>query len=131
MIESGEIPVILSSSPLKQVFSAWAEHLTSPAAPFPDEIVVPDAQQLRTAALAALTSEQARAGDSDPGPADQARLGALRQQAAAAAVDLVNQARYLQEGTGPCRGCAQPSSRSGQQDNQEPGNEDEPHFIDP
>jgi hypothetical protein len=120
---------LVEGSPLKHVFSAWAEHLTSPAAPFPDEIVEPDAQQLRTAALAALTSEQAQAGDGDSGPADQARLRALRQQAAAAAVDLVNQARYLQEGTGPCRGCTQPSSRSGQQDNQEPGNEDEPHVI--
>jgi hypothetical protein len=43
----------------------------------------------------------------------------LAEDGIAGAVNLVNQARYLAEDTGPCDGCAQPES---------PGEEPDPQF---
>jgi hypothetical protein len=41
---------------------------------------------------------------------DPALARALSESPLAGAVDMVNQERYLQENSGPCRGCAHPVS---------------------
>ncbi len=96
---------LIENSPVKDVFAAWAGRIAGRSAPRPAaEIVVPDPQRLKDAAATAATSELARTPVTDP-----AAVGRfLGQTAVVAAVDLANQVRYLQEGSGPCDGCARP-----------------------
>lgn len=77
-------------------------------------MVVPDPGPLEKAALAALSADFTADGltdpvtdpaDADPAVTDPALLAALRESPLDAAVDLVNQARYLQQDTGPCLAC--------------------------
>ncbi len=96
---------LIEDSPLKDVFAAWAGRIAGgqdpPAAA---EAVVPDPERLKEAAVAAAGREVARTPVTDP--AEIARLAG--QAGVVAAVDLANQVRYLQEGSGPCDGCTRP-----------------------
>jgi hypothetical protein len=99
---------LVESSPLKVVFAAWAGRLIGATTPPPaDEMVVPDPEQLELAALATLTKEQTTV-QLDPSVPDQVQTRTQTESAADAAVDLANEARYLDEDTGPCNGCPQP-----------------------
>lgn len=96
---------LVEGSPLKDVFAAWAGRIAGrDEPPGAAEAVVPDQERLKDAARAAAGRELARTPVTDP--------DAVRRLAAetgvAAAVDLENQVRYLQEGNGPCEGCARP-----------------------
>jgi hypothetical protein len=100
---------LVENSPLKEVFAAWAERVTSGTTPpRADTMVVPDPEQLEQAALTALSQERARAQLTDPSTPDEAQTRTQTESPADAAVDLVNEARYLHEHTGPCDGCPQP-----------------------
>jgi hypothetical protein len=90
---------LVEESPLTDVFAAWAGRIAGrDEPPGAAEAVVPDPARLKDAALAAADREVARTPVTDP--AAVSRL--------AAAVDLANQVRYLQEGNGPCEGCTRP-----------------------
>jgi hypothetical protein len=117
---------LVENSPLKDTFAAWAGRLTESRAghkapPAAEDIVVPDPEKLAAAAATAATSELASTPVIDPG-AVQRILG---ESAMVAAVDLTNQVRYLQEGDGPCAGCAQPEPPQDQ-----PGQDDHPEAPD-
>lgn len=100
---------LVENSPLKETFAAWAERHTGNTTPPPaDKMVVPDPEQLEQAALAALTQEQTKVQPADPSTPDQVQTRTQTESPAAAAVDLVNEARYREEHTDPCDGCAQP-----------------------
>lgn len=100
---------LVENSPLEKVFAAWAERLTGDTTPLrADEMVVPDPEQLEQAALTALTHERARVQLADPATADPVQTRTQTESPADAAVDLVNEARYFDEHTGPCDGCPQP-----------------------
>jgi hypothetical protein len=96
---------LIEDSPLKDVFAAWAGRLAGRGEPpAATAAVVPDPDRLKDAALAAAGRELARTPVTDP--AEIVRLAG--EVGVAAAVDLANQVRYLQEGNGPCDGCARP-----------------------
>jgi hypothetical protein len=96
---------LVEDSPLKDVFAAWAGRIAGRGEP-PGAAgaVVPDPERLKDAALAAVGREVDKTPVTDP--AAVSRLAA--ETGVAAAVDLANQVRYLQEGNGPCEGCARP-----------------------
>jgi hypothetical protein len=96
---------LIENSPLKDVFAAWAGRIAGRSAPHPAAgLVVPDPERLKAAAAAETTSEVAKKPVTDP--AAVKRL--LGETGVVAAVDLANQVRFLQEGSGPCDGCARP-----------------------
>jgi hypothetical protein len=96
---------LVEDSPLKDVFAAWAGRIAGRSEPpAAAAAVVPDPEQLKRAAEAATASELARTPVTDP--AAVSRLSG--ETGVAAAVALENQVRYLQEGHGPCDGCARP-----------------------
>jgi hypothetical protein len=99
---------LVENSPLKDTFAAWAGHLTpeaeDKAPPTAEDIVVPDPAKLENAAVAATTTQLAATPVTDPTAVQRI----LTESAVVAAVNLTNQVRYLQEGDGPCSGCAQP-----------------------
>ena len=99
---------LVENSPLKDRFAAWAGHLTpeaeDKAPPAAEDIVVPDPAKLENAAVAAATTQLAATPVTDSAAVQHI----LTESAVVAAVDLTNQVRYLQEGDGPCSGCAQP-----------------------
>jgi hypothetical protein len=96
---------LVEDSPLKDVFAAWAGRIAGrDEPPGAAAAVVPDPARLKDAALAAAGREVARTPVTDP--AAVSRLAA--ETGVAAAVDLANQVRYLQEGNGPCEGCTRP-----------------------
>jgi hypothetical protein len=96
---------LIEDSPLKDVFAGWFERIDSHDAPPPaTEIVNPDPERLKNAAAAAATSELAKTAVTDPTVVQ----AFLSEPPIAAAVELTNQVRYLQQGNGPCDGCAQP-----------------------
>jgi len=100
---------LVENSPLKDVFAAWAGRIAGrDEPPGAAEAVVPDPARLKDAALAATGREVARTPVTDP--AAVSRLAA--ETGVAAAVDLANQVRYLQEGNGPCEGCTRPEPPS-------------------
>jgi hypothetical protein len=118
---------LVEDSGVKDWFAAWAEHLAGGNAPDAETVVVPDPGPLEKVALATLSAEFTGDGlpdpvtdpfAADPSATDPALLAALRESPLDAAVDLVNQARYLQQDTGPCGSCF---SRVGGDDN--PGEE--------
>jgi hypothetical protein len=69
---------------------------------------VPDLVVLADAALIVLVRERLRVRLADPLAGDPAQQRALGESPADAAVDLANEARFLDEGTGPCAGCPRP-----------------------
>jgi hypothetical protein len=97
---------LVEFSPLKDVFAAWAERLTVRSQPpSASTMVVPDPGKLKDTAAAQVNLEMTRTPVTDPGAVQTL----LDETGIAAAVDLTNQVRYLQEdGTGPCDGCARP-----------------------
>jgi hypothetical protein len=102
---------LVETSPLKDVFAAWAKDLTRDTTqpPSPVEVVVvPDPEQLEQAALATLAEERARVLRPDPLTPDRVQERTQMESPADAAVDLVNEVRYLDEDTGPCDGCPRP-----------------------
>jgi len=126
---------LVENSPLKKVFAAWAEHLTGATTPpSADTMVVPDPEQLEQVALDALTQEKARGQLVDLSTPDPAQTRAQTEPPTDAAVDLINETRYLDEDTGPCDGCSQPH-RPGDNHHQGPGDDpvepEEPHFVIP
>jgi hypothetical protein len=67
-------------------------------------MVVPDPARLKADAAQEVTREL-----TEVPVTDRAAVGRLlAEPAIAAAVDLTNQLRYLQEDSGPCEGCARP-----------------------
>lgn len=121
---------LVESSPLKEVFSAWAKRLTGRTSPpRADQMVVPDPARLEIAASAALLQELHTIVLADPFGYDQILSRTLSESPASAAVNLTNQARYLEEGSGPCDGCPQPL-RPGEEPYGGRGEHDfEPHDI--
>ncbi len=114
---------LIENSPVKDVFAAWAGRIAGRSAPRPaGEVVVPDPERLKDAAAVAAASELARTPVTDP-----AAVGRfLGETAVAAAVDLANQVRYLQERSGPCDGCARPEPPGDR-----PGQGPEDHPVEP
>jgi hypothetical protein len=101
---------LIEGSPLKDVFAAWVNRLpgrTPP--PEADILVIPDPDLLEQSASDALSEEFTREGladpITDPNVVDPAYNRTLAESSVAAAVDLMNQVRYLQEHSGPCAGC--------------------------
>ena len=104
---------LIEGSPLRDVFAAWARRLPgSQPPPEAEAMVVPEADPLEHAAAAELSAAFTGQGladpVTDPRAHDPAVARALRETALAAAVDMVNQARYLQRSSGPCAGCTRP-----------------------
>ena len=104
---------LVEQSPLRDLFATWAGRLANRSAPpRAADMVVPDSGRLKDAAAAEVTREIAQTEVTDP----SAARDLLNENGITAAVDLINQARYLAEDTGPCDGCARPESPS-----EEPG----------
>jgi hypothetical protein len=121
---------LVESSPLKDIFSAWARHLVGDAAvPPADRLVIPDPWRLRLAAQLKLFQQRLTVRVADPFTPDQAQSRAGTEADIEAAVDLTNETRYLAEGgRGPCAGCPRPL-RPGEQpfnDPRLPGQERRP-----
>jgi hypothetical protein len=102
---------LVEDSPLKDTFAAWIERLPG-AKPPPDAAaeVVPAPERLEQAATADLSAAFTAAGDDDPVTdplaTDPALSKAQAEDPLDGAVDIVNQARYAQEQSGSCAGCA-------------------------
>lgn len=114
---------LIEGSPLKDTFAAWAERLAgAEAPPEASQAVVPVPEKLEEEAVAAEQSEEISADGlqyalEHPGLADSGGTaldlaGAQDESPVDTAVDLTNRARYLQENTGPCAGCARPPANS-------------------
>ena len=124
---------LIEDSPLKDTFAAWIERLPG-AKPPPDAAaeVVPVPERLEQAATADLSAAFTAAGDDDPVTdplaTDPALSKAQAEDPLDGAVDIVNQARYAQEQSGSCAGCAV----SGGIDDNRPGEEPpEDHVEEP
>jgi hypothetical protein len=116
---------LIEGSPLKDTFAAWIGHLSGAnAPPAADQAVIPDPQRLRQAALTVLSGEMVIA---DAAVTDPAVARAETESPVDAAVDLANQSRYIQEGTGPCAGCVR--SPANPADN--PGEPPADHEVEP
>ena len=106
---------LIEDSPLKDTFAAWIERLPG-AKPPPDAAaeVVPVPERLEQAATAELSAAFTAAGDDDPVTdplaTDPALTRAQAEDPLAGAVDLINQARYAQDQSGPCAGCSVPGN---------------------
>lgn len=102
---------LVEDSRLKDIFSTWLEHVRG-ARPPPaaDPMVIPDGPRLEKATAVMLTGELTADNITTAGRAagDPALARARGESPVAAAVDLANQARYLQDGTGSCAGCYGP-----------------------
>lgn len=102
---------LVEDSPLKDTFAAWIERLPG-AKPPPDAAaeVVPVPERLEQAATADLSAAFTAAGDDDPVTdplaTDPALSKAQAEDPLDGAVDIINQARYAQEQSGSCAGCA-------------------------
>ena len=98
---------LIEDSPLKDTFAAWIERLPG-AKPPPGAAaeVVPVPERLEQAATAELSAAFTAAGDDDPVTdplaTDPALTRAQAEDPLAGAVDLINQARYAQDQSGPC-----------------------------
>lgn len=131
---------LVEDSPLTKVFTTWARKLvknsrnpdaaadggTTPdgadhgrdqAPPRIDvETVVPDPAKLEVFAETAANQATASMPPSDASAEHQDIQTFLKGNPVTASVDLINQVRYLQEGTGPCEGCAPPDVSGNQHD---------------
>ncbi|HEY1640254.1 MAG TPA: hypothetical protein VGG35_06185 [Streptosporangiaceae bacterium] len=76
--------------------------------PGPDKLVIPDPPRLEIAALTLLIRVRLTIMVASPLAGDQAERRTMSESPLDAAVDLANEARFLQEDTGPCAGCPQP-----------------------
>jgi hypothetical protein len=106
---------LIEDSPLKDTFAAWIERLPgAKPPPGPAAEVVPVPERLEQAAAEELSTAFTAAGDEDPVTDEFATDPALSKAQAEdpldGAVDIVNQARYAQEQSGPCAGCSVPAS---------------------
>jgi hypothetical protein len=134
---------LVEGSPLKDRLAAWEEHLPGGEAPQDAaQAVVPDAEELKAAASSALSEQYEVQGLEEPNaagdPMDQVQQGDDSENwpftdpeddpDITAAVNMANQARWLQNGAGPCSPCVRPP-RSGEEPGVIPG-EDE-HFSEP
>jgi hypothetical protein len=120
---------MVESSPLKEIFSAWARRAVGDnEVPPADRLVVPDPWRLRIVAEIKLIEQRLRVRVADPFTPDQARNRTRTEPDIAAAVDLTNETRFLAEGHGPCDGCPRPL-RPGEEPFRgpgEPGHEERP-----
>ena len=123
----------MDESRLKNAISAWVQHRIPTAPTSADQMVIqmviPDPGKLREAAANQESNQESVA--SQPiswsagsarghAPTDPARSRAMRKSSpVAAAVDLVDETRYLEKGTDPCQGCT-PVLRSRQVPDQFP-----------
>lgn len=116
---------LIEESPLKDTFAAWIERLPgSHRPPDPEAEVFPAPERLEQAATAQLSAEFSAAGDDDPVTdpfvTDQALGKARAEDPLDAAVDTVNQARYAQDQSGTCTGCAVPGNSDENQPGEQP-----------
>ncbi|HEY3882844.1 MAG TPA: hypothetical protein VGM12_30015 [Trebonia sp.] len=121
---------LIEDSPLKDTFAAWIKRL--PGAQPPPEAtaeVVPVPAALADAATAQLSAEFTDAGDSDPVTDpfidDPALTSAQAEDPLDGAVDIVNQARYASDRSGPCSGCTLPGGSGDEPPGEEPPEEHE------
>jgi hypothetical protein len=130
---------LVEGSRVKDVFAAWARQFagrgTAPppaetaVPPAADKLVVPDPPRLELATLVVLLRVRLTVELANPFSGDRAEQRTLSESAADAAVDLANEARYLQEGTGPCVDCPRPL-RPGDEPFERPGEHpEEPHDV--
>lgn len=91
---------LIENSPLKDVFAGWAQRITGGSRP-PQAaaLVVPDAQQLENAAMGELPAS------SPDYPFAVVEAENPANPPAAVTVQVVNEVRYAEEGTGPCADC--------------------------
>ncbi len=106
---------LIEGSRLTDAVAAWLHHLPGAApAPAPDAQVNPDPARLEAAASATLSAVTTEQGMDDPvtDPNDDNDLAYQNAQDEApvdGAVDIVNDARYAQDPTGPCDSCIAPA----------------------
>jgi hypothetical protein len=106
---------LIEGSRLTDAVAAWLRHLPGAAPPpAPDSEVTPDPARLEAAATATLSQVTTEQGMDDP-VTDQNDLNDLAYSIAQgedpldATVDIVNDARYAQDPTGPCDSCIAPA----------------------
>jgi hypothetical protein len=100
---------LVESSPLKEIFTAWANRaVPTDDVPPADRLVVPDPRRLRIVAQFKLIETRLKVRVADPFTPDRARLRTDAEPDVVAAVDLTNEARFLVEHRGPCDGCPRP-----------------------
>ncbi len=100
---------LVESSPLKEIFTGWANRaVRDDEVPPADSLVVPDPRRLHLAAQIKFAETRMRVRVADPLGPDQARLRTNAEPEVVAAVDLTNEARFLVEHRGPCDGCPRP-----------------------
>jgi len=124
---------LIEDSPLKNTFAAWIERLPGAKPPPAAEAeVIPSPEQLERAATAELSAEFSAAGGDDPVTdpldSDPALSKAQAEDPLDAAVDIINQARYAQDQSGPCAGCTVPGNGDDNQPGEEPPDD---HLEDP
>ncbi|MDN3354923.1 hypothetical protein [Actinomadura sp. DC4] len=90
---------LVENGPIKDFFTSWAERAAGEP-PATERLVVPNPQGLELAASLTLNEERRKQLLPITSPPEESPIDA--------SVDLANQARYLQEGTGPCAGCQRP-----------------------
>jgi hypothetical protein len=100
---------LVESSPLKEIFTAWANRAVRDGdVPPADRLVVPDPWRLHLVAQIKFAETRIRVRVAQPLSPDQARLRTNGEPDVVAAVDLTNEARFLVEHRGPCDGCPRP-----------------------
>jgi hypothetical protein len=100
---------LVESSPLKEIFTAWANRaVRDDDVPPADRLVVPDPRRLHLVAQIKFAETRMRVRVAEPLGPDQARLRTNGEPDIVAAVDLTNEARFLVERRGPCDGCPRP-----------------------
>jgi hypothetical protein len=127
---------LVEDSPLKDIFGAWLKHLPgAKPPPAADAMVIPDAPRLEKAEAVILTADLAADDITTAGQAagDPALARARGESPVTAAVDLANQARYLQDGTGSCAGCYGPDDAGNHSGHPGVPDDDPPdiHIFDP
>jgi hypothetical protein len=114
---------LIEDSPLKNTFAAWIERLPGAKPPPAAEAeVIPVPGPLEQAATAELSAQFSAADDpvTDPSDPDPALKRARAEDPLDAAVDIINQARYAQDQSGPCAGCTMPGNADDNQTRDEP-----------
>lgn len=101
---------LIEGSPLKDLLARWAGRRTGtdPPPPPAERLVEPDPVRLLIAAYQVRLQVTLTVRLADPLTPDPVLARARQESPLDAAVDLTNEARYLQERTGPCAGCPQP-----------------------